>query len=243
MYADGTVRRYRATLARFFGWTVTQKMRPSNPVSAVRVRRPQSPPVEMRPLSRDELDDVVTRIRCFNERAADCALFLALTGIRWGEARALRVRDVHQVPMWRLHVSRSQPESSGPPKSTKSGESRFVPLTDEALAVVERLRVGKSPDDLLVTSSGGAKLHRTAFIRTSHWDVVCPEHRLHDLRHTAATLWLQESIALTTVRQWLGHADIATTQKYVHWLGTEADRAAIDRLNQARGDTGVTSAG
>lgn len=243
LYAHSTVTRYRATVARFFAWTVAQRMRPSNPVTAVRVPRPRAPQVEMRPWSRDALEDVVRTIRPLNARAADCVLFLALTGLRWGEARALRVADIHQVPMQRLHVSWSQPESSGPPKATKSGKSRFVPLTNEGMEVVERLRQGKSSPDLLLTSSAGAQLHRTAFMRASHWDEVCAGHRIHDLRHTAATFWLEAGVPLTTVRQWLGHADISTTQRYVHWLGTDADRAAIDRLNHTGGDTGVTTAG
>ncbi|HLR83416.1 MAG TPA: tyrosine-type recombinase/integrase, partial [Nocardioidaceae bacterium] len=59
--------------------------------------------------------------------------------------------------------------------------------------------------------------------------------RLHDLRHTAACLWLSRGVDPSTVQAWLGHESIATTNKYVHFLGTGADRAGLDRLNQASG--------
>ncbi|MGB8379973.1 MAG: hypothetical protein WCG47_01780 [Dermatophilaceae bacterium] len=42
-----------------------------------------------------------------------------------------------------------------------------------------------------------------------------------------------------TVQAWMGHASIATTNLYLHHLGTSADRAGLARLN-ARGHAGGT---
>lgn len=44
--------------------------------------------------------------------------------------------------------------------------------------------------------------------------------RLHDLRHTAACLWLARGVDPGTVQAWCGHESIATTNLYVHFLGT-----------------------
>jgi integrase len=63
--------------------------------------------------------------------------------------------------------------------------------------------------------------------------------RIHDLRHTAACLWLARGVDPVTVQAWMGHASIATTNLYLHHLGTAADRAGLDRLNR-RGHTGGT---
>jgi hypothetical protein len=41
-----------------------------------------------------------------------------------------------------------------------------------------------------------------------------------------------------TVQAWMGHASIATTNLYLHHLGTTTDRAGLDRLNR-RGHTGA----
>jgi integrase len=63
--------------------------------------------------------------------------------------------------------------------------------------------------------------------------------RLHDLRHTAACLWLTRGVDLSTVSAWLGHASISTTNRYLHYLGTSADTAGLERLNRGRGAHGV----
>ena len=63
--------------------------------------------------------------------------------------------------------------------------------------------------------------------------------RIHDLRHTAACLWLSKGVDPVTVQAWLGHASIATTNIYLHHLGSSADRAGLDRLNALGGAGGA----
>ena len=55
---------------------------------------------------------------------------------------------------------------------------------------------------------------------------------MHDLRHTAACLWLARGVDPGTVQAWMGHESIATTNRYLHFLGTSADKAGLDRLNE-----------
>ncbi|WP_338041166.1 tyrosine-type recombinase/integrase [Microlunatus panaciterrae] len=57
---------------------------------------------------------------------------------------------------------------------------------------------------------------------------------IHDLRHTAACLWLPRGVDPVTVQAWMGHASIATTNLYLHHLGTAADQAGLARLNALR---------
>ncbi|HYO86046.1 MAG TPA: tyrosine-type recombinase/integrase [Dermatophilaceae bacterium] len=76
-------------------------------------------------------------------------------------------------------------------------------------------------------------------VERTDWSVVARGRRIHDLRHTAACLWLARGVDTSTVQAWMGHASIATTSLYLHHLGTPADRAGLDRLN-ARGCTGGT---
>lgn len=71
------------------------------------------------------------------------------------------------------------------------------------------------------------------------WSTVAEGRRIHDLRHTAAYLWLTRGVDPGTVQAWMGHASIATTNLYLHHLGTPADRAGLARLN-ARGHGGGT---
>ena len=76
------------------------------------------------------------------------------------------------------------------------------------------------------------------------WSQVARGRRIHDLRHTAACLWLARGVDPVTVQAWLGHASIATTNIYLHHLGSSADRAGLERLNRlgapgVRARTGV----
>ena len=67
--------------------------------------------------------------------------------------------------------------------------------------------------------------------------MVAEGRRIHDLRHTAACLWLARGVDPVTVQAWMGHASIATTNLYLHHLGTAADQAGLGRLNE-RGHAG-----
>ncbi len=61
---------------------------------------------------------------------------------------------------------------------------------------------------------------------------------VHDLRHTAACLWLARGVDPGTVQAWMGDESIATTNRYLHFLGTGADAAGLERLNSRAGGTG-----
>ena len=62
---------------------------------------------------------------------------------------------------------------------------------------------------------------------------------MRDFRHTAITNWLGGmTVDAATVRQWAGHASLTTTSRYAHWLGVDSDRAAIERINNARASRG-----
>ena len=82
----------------------------------------------------------------------------------------------------------------------------------------------------------GHQLHATAVKRAVFWSQVAPGRRIHDLRRTAACLWLARGVDPVTVQAWLGHASIATTNIYPHRLGSSADRAGLERLNRLGGE-------
>ena len=80
----------------------------------------------------------------------------------------------------------------------------------------------------------GLRLNRDNVRRRGHGPAVkaagSPSPRLHDLRHTAATLWLAAGESIYFVQQQLGHADIQTTiDLYGH-----PDREAIGRPPRGR---------
>jgi integrase len=227
--AHGSVVRYRAALSSFFSSCERARLIAANPVRGVRAPRPTDPPREWLPFDADELDAAIATIAKRDERLADVVRLLGWTGLRWGEARALRVSDLVEVPSPALMVRRSQTEGKSV-KVPKSGKVRRVPVPLWLVPVVHRMAENKAPDDLLVTTARGSQLHRTAFCRATNWTEVSQGRRLHDLRHTAACLWLANGVDPVTVKTWMGHSSLSVTDRYVHYLGTAADRAGLDQL-------------
>ena len=232
--SEGSVIRYRASLSSFFCWCVREKYIVANPVTTVRVPHTSAERVEMRPWTEDGLETAFGNWQAEDTHLANVLLVLGWTGLRWGEARGLLVGDVMEVPTPGLLVRRSAPEGVGT-KSTKGRRSRRVPLADRVLSIVRQLSDGKGPDELLLTTSRGARLHRSAVLRSVSWMTTGEGRRLHDLRHTAACLWLARGVDPGTVQAWMGHESIATTNRYLHFLGTSADAAGLERLNSRPG--------
>ena len=59
-----------------------------------------------------------------------------------------------------------------------------------------------------------------------------PHSRVHDGRHTAGTLLIDQDVHLRVVHEILGHTDIRVTQRYTH-VSTAAARDAADRVGVA----------
>lgn len=246
-FAEASVRRFRASLSSFFAWAVRERMIALNPVSRTKVPRAKQPRTEMFPFSEDELERLYAKaVACLEgqrrpSRLADILLVAAWTGLRWSELRATRVRDFVEVPMPMLYVQRAEPEGTAV-KVTKSGKARRVPVADRILPLVREMAAGRSGEEHLFVTASGHMLHASAFKRSLGWSTLGAGRRIHDLRHTAACLWLARGVDPVTVQAWMGHASIATTNLYLHHLGTSADRSGLARLNE-RGHAGGTGEG
>jgi integrase len=62
-----------------------------------------------------------------------------------------------------------------------------------------------------------------------------PGLRIHDLRHTAVSLWMRAQVDLVRVKKWAGHTSSTfTVDRYGHFFPAD-DAAILDRLNAAMG--------
>lgn len=239
--AESSVRRFRASLSAFFAWAVRERLIASNPVATTKVPKGRGVRTEIRPFAEDELESFWMTAAVRDPHLADVLLVAAWTGLRWSELREVRVRDFVRVPMPVLLVSRAAPEGVET-KVTKSGTNRRVPVADRILPIVLRSAEGKGLDDFLLTTRTGHRLHASAVKRSVAWSTTAHGRRIHDLRHTAACLWLARGVDPVTVQSWLGHASIATTNIYLHHLGSAADRVGLERLNAPGGAGGAHGA-
>jgi integrase len=163
-----------------------------------------------------------------NDQMAALFLVGAFTGLRCpGELRALRWRqlDFHNRI---VHVVKNY--VLGQEGVTKGKRVRSVPLSDQALVALDGLSRRPrftAPGDLVFCTEAGAHLTgdsiRDAFyvaltaaglghLREKE-DPIVP----YDLRHTFGTLAVRTA-PLTDVQSWMGHQDIQTTMRYVHYV-------------------------
>ena len=175
------------------------------------------------------------------ERDAALILVAAFTGLRLGELRGLRWRDVdfasRLVHVRRSHYGKASADE-GPPKS---GQARSVPLIDIAARPLDRLSrrerftgasdrvfcdpTGETLNDGAIRGALYAALEAAGIDRDRGTGKLLV---FHDLRHTFGTLAVQ-AFPLSDVQAYMGHADIATTMVYVHHT---PQHAAADRLGQ-----------
>lgn len=236
--ARSTVSRARTSLSALFQYTVRERMRLRNPVRNVPlpagVQEHDDEPEKVNAFTDAEFDDTLQRQRDLDLKMAEVTEFLSLTGLRWSELRALRVRSLQENPYPRLLVSRAQSDGYAE-KGTKIRRSRTVPLTARAFEIAQALTRSRMPADYLFTSKTGLQLRGNVFRRYVHWVETSHNHTIHDLRHYAASSWLRAGIPVHQVAQWLGHKNPNTTLRvYAHVLGEDPEMAAMQHLDARR---------
>lgn len=126
--------------------------------------------------------------------------FILLTGCRRSEALSVRWSDI-DLDAQTLVI-----------RGTKTaGSFRTIPLFPQVAELLKT--VPRDSDHPLMVFTYYPRYVTRAFHK------YCPEHTLHDLRHTFATRCLELGISLRVVQQWLGHTRIDTTASiYSHVL-------------------------
>jgi integrase len=176
----------------------------------------------------------------------DAAMFLtaAFTGLRRGELLALRWRDVDfSGSLIRVRAS----YAAGAVTTPKSGKVRAVPMAPDVAEALARLSTRPhfiADDDLVFPGEAGGFLDGSALRR--RYDAAIKRAglrhlRFHDLRHVFGTRMIAVA-DIRRVQEWMGHADIQTTMRYLHYVPREADAelvAAAFRLDS----TAATSSG
>ncbi|MFT8395495.1 tyrosine-type recombinase/integrase [Propionibacterium sp.] len=205
-----SVLRHRASLSQFFHWMQRLGIITDTPVGALPDTRSITPRAA-RPFSAAELDSAWAEWAQHDERLANILLILARTGLRWSEARALTVRDFH-VATARITVNKATSEGTAT-RQLAGGLVRRVPVVKPLRTMMHSVTRGREPEELLFTTDRGCQLHRTAVLRRLDWQHTGRGRRLNDLRHTAAKLWLEEGVAPSQVRAWMGHTLMASTRR------------------------------
>ena len=203
------------TLAVQWGW------RAANPCGHVQ-RNEEAP--RIRYLKAPELERLFKALAEHHDQdAADFFKFLLLTGGRRGETRSAR---------W-LDFDLDSGQWTKPGATTKRKTVHIVPLNDMARELLAK-RVREREDSEFVFPGRNGHGHRVD-VRTS-WRKICKAAklenlRLHDLRHSYASILANSGVGLHTIGGLLGHTRAQTTLRYSHLTD--------DRLREATAHVGA----
>lgn len=182
--------------------------------------------IETKFLEKDELQKLVDSMDI--ERWSLLTQFLALSGLRIGEAIALDDADVDDQY---IHVSKTYNEGLaylGPAKTESS--MRDVYIQPELAVVIRKIRIcmkkqclmyGYKKTDYFFTGINGRRIGYAAYNKylKECASKVVPEKLVtpHTLRHTMTSLFAEAGIPLDTISHRLGHENSSITrQVYMH---------------------------
>ena len=232
--SDRMVRSCHTTCRTALEKAVTEGLIRINP--AVGCKLPPKKAKEMQVLTPPEITRFLIQAR--EEGYYELFLLELTTGMRRGEILALKWRDLNLKP-GELHISRQVLKVNGKvlistPKTKSS--NRKILLPPEMLELLAALKtrtdsewIFPSPLDLTQPRHPSAISHRFQKILER---ANCKRVRFHDLRHTFATMALENGMDIKTLSAMIGHVSAETTLNiYSHITDTMQQQAAarIDR--------------
>jgi integrase len=213
----GEVLRKMFTLAVGWGW------RTDNPAAAFKKRIENE---RERFLSQEEIGKLAEVLdAATDQRAAGIIRLCMLTGSRVGEVRQARFEQFNlELGSW-----------SKPAATTKQRKIHRIPISAEVAAIVRQrlLLVPKGSPWLFPGDMPGqpVKEIRRFWINVQK-EAKLPEVRIHDLRHTFASLLVSGGASLEMIGKLLGHSQMQTTQRYAHLMDSPL-RAGVDAVASA----------
>ena len=222
---------------------VREDLLPRNVARQVQVSAGDRPEIE--PLDVDDAKKLLTA-------AHDDRLFALYAvalgiGLRRGEALGVRWEDI-DLDVGLLRVRQTVQRVAGglafvPPKTQRS--RRTVPLAGPLVTALREHKVRQDVErrvagsrwrehGLVFTTGLGTPIEPRNLNRS--FAALCESAgvrriRLHDLRHTCATLLLAQGVDLRTIMEILGHSAIAVTGNLYTHVRVETQRTALDRLD------------
>ena len=210
----GEVLRKMFTLAVQWGW------RSDNPAAGFKKRIETA---RERFLSHEEIGRLAEVLDAAeDQRAAGIIRICMLTGARVGEVRQARFEQFNlELGIW-----------SKPAATTKQRKVHRVPISADVAAIVrQRALLARKTNPWLFSSDvpGQPVKEIRRFWMTVQREANLPDVRIHDLRHTFASLLVSGGASLEMIGKLLGHSQMQTTLRYAHLMDSPL-RAGVDAV-------------
>ena len=209
-----------AVLSRMFSLAVRWGMREDNPCEGVERNQERK---RTRYLTGAEMTRLSGALAALPDQgAANAVRLLLLTGARRGELLAAKWTDID--------LDSEQPKWTKPGATTKQKTEHRVPLSSPAGRLLVEMRAVAESEWLFPALLGdGHRGHINAAWETLRKAAKLPDVRLHDLRHSFASIAASSGLSLPVIGALLGHTTPVTTARYAH-LFDDPLREATERV-------------
>lgn len=221
-FCRNTLRGMRVALGRVMGWAVACAWIEKNPCSGVKL--PQAGQRVIRNVLSPE--QTVAIAEKLHEPYSTLVLFLAVTGLRVGEAVGIQWGDFEGEM---LHVCRRIYEGKAGTPKTKSSD-RYLPIPSPLLARMRAL----GGREWVFESRTGTPVNPTnalrRYIRPAARELKVQLGGWHDLRHSLVTHLRRRGWASKVVSEIVGHSSPAVTESVYHHVDRSDFRLALDEM-------------
>jgi len=230
-YAPSTVSHMRDVVSGVLNQAVDDELIPANPALRLgKVIKRKDKKNSINPLSSEELKLFLDKVKEHYSDHFTMILLLARTGMRIGEALAIKWGDIDFNSRF-IQVERSivRGEISTP----KNGKSRRVDMSRQLADALKdheleskkkglALGLGEIPE-FVFTNEKGRVIDKDNWRRRVFYKALTKAKirkiRIHDLRHTYATLRISKGDNIADVSKQLGHHSVKLTlDTYYHWI-------------------------
>jgi integrase len=220
-----TIRYALAVVSQVFNYAIRHDLYAgANPIQ--KVKMPRADNRRLRFLNREEAATLLAELATKSPDVHDMAMVSLHTGMRAGEIFSLQWRDV-DVDRGIMTL-----------RDTKSGKTRPAFMTDAVKGVFTSREKGL-PSELVFPDRNGKRMerisntyHRAVEMLGLNEGIDDSRNKVvfHTLRHTYASWLVENGTDLYTVKELMGHSDLAMTARYAH-LGENTLQAAVRRLD------------
>lgn len=238
-----TVSRYMTCLKSIFKQAMKLELITINPTDSNKLTMPKivNPKIEI--FTKQEASNMLSHLIDEDLQFQVLIQVAIITGARRGELVGLKFSDVdfekNKITIERSAIKlKGQPITTKPPKDY---EVRIISVNEYCINLIKLLKQEKESekrrlgstwrgDEWLFTQWNGEIMNPQT--PTKWFSKFLEKNKLkhrkfHSLRHTSATLLLYGGLNIKQVQSRLGHGDIETTNKYLHYI-SEADEEAVN---------------
>jgi len=168
-------------------------------------------------LTAEEYDRVYEVLdRMPNQNAANAIRLLILTGARRGEVLGMEWSDLDlNLGIWTV-----------PPHKNKTRTKKRLPLSDKSMVLLLTMQENARGSFIFPTTNGTPLPDLNRPWRWLREETKLTSLRIHDLRHSFASVLVSSGETLETIGKLLGHKQYQTTMRYAHLMDDPLRRAA-----------------